>query len=240
MENPSSVLTPPEAVKIIPEPLDTVLHLDQFISLGHWAFVAIDKMGGGNLPELLGTAVAGDWTVVAKASDALTKLGVFSERAAAGIRSDWDAVDLAWDGGAAAAARTYFATVASEVAALQSSLDTIAGDLRQTAYGVYSTGVAIGNALEALVDYAIAAGIEYAIAAATSETVVGGIIFGIAGTYSVVRGALLVKQIIEYHGLMMIGVDALTGILAGTLGTLRDFEAVRLPGGYVNEGIPKP
>jgi hypothetical protein len=48
--DPSGVLTPPVSHELIPPALDFYLHLGDLVSLGHWALVAVDHMGGPNIP----------------------------------------------------------------------------------------------------------------------------------------------------------------------------------------------
>lgn len=88
MDDPSAALTPPEAHSLVPGPVDTLLHIGDLVSLGHWTLVAIDRMGGPNIAAEIGDWFAGDWEAVSRSADALRKLGSFCHLAARGVDGD--------------------------------------------------------------------------------------------------------------------------------------------------------
>jgi len=98
---------------LLPKAVDVFLHLGDLVSLGHWAMVAIDMMGVPNIPEEVGEWFAGDWSEVARASDALMRLGAFCDSAATGLHSEMDSLAADWEGRAASAAVGYFTDLAA-------------------------------------------------------------------------------------------------------------------------------
>lgn len=232
LTDPSVELTTPVADPLLPAAVDVFLHLGDLISLGHWAMVAIDMMGGPNIPEEVGEWFAGDWSEVARASDALTKLGAFCDTAARGLHSEMASLATDWEGRAASAAVGYFTDLADQLSVQAGHFRDIAHQYRGTAFGVKEMALAVGGLVESLADYAIAAGISLAAAAASSWTVVGGIAGGAAAGYSITKGALVVKQILDIRAKVWLACEALMGLIAGSLSALEGFTAVQLPGGY--------
>lgn len=233
MRDPAAELTEPVATEPIPEPVDTIVHVGDLISLGHWALVALDAMGGPNLPEEIGTWFAGDWSGVAKAADALAKLGRFCVVAADGIRHELADLTGTWEGRAADAAENYFTKVASALAAQEANFADVADQYERTAFGVKELANVIGSLVESLADYAITAGVALAAGAITSWTGAGPVLAGGVGAgYAIYQGAKIVKRILELRAKLWTLVEAVLGLVAASLGAIKGFTAEALPGAY--------
>lgn len=237
MRDPAATLTPPVADALIPPAMDVFLHIGDLISLGHWAMVAIDKMGGPNIPQEVGEWFAGDWTEVGKAADALRNLGEFCDVAADGVTKELATLDATWDGKAAAAASIYFTNLADTLGEQVANFDDIASQFDGTAFGVKEMANSVGSLVESLADYAIAAGISLAAAAASSWTIVGGIAGGAGAAYSIVKGAKIVKEILEIRAKVWTACEALMGLIIAPLASIQGFTSVQLPGAYNNETV---
>ena len=238
MDDPARTLAPPVADPLIPPAVDVFLHIGDLISLGHWAIVAIDKMGGPNLAEEIGEWFAGDWSEVARSSDALDKLGDFCEASTEGLRAEMEALEADWIGRAAGAAQQYFGDLSAQLSIQAANFRDIAQQYRGTAFGVKEMALAVGGLVESLVDYAIAAGISLAAAAASSWTVVGGLAGGAAAGYSIVKGAQVIREILEIRAKVWLACEALMGLIAGSLSSIDGFAAVDLPGPYDHTVVP--
>lgn len=232
MENPASTLVAPQADPLIPPAMDAFLHIGDLVSLGHWALVAIDKMGGPNIAQEIGEWFAGDWSEVARSAAALEHLGEFCDSASTGVRSDLEAMMSQWSGEAASAAAGYFGTLADELAEQAAHFRDIGRQYVGTAFGVKEMANAIGSLVESLVDYAIMAGVSLAAAAASSWTVVGGIAGGAAAGYAIVKGAQTIKLILDLRAKVWTACEALMGLIAGSLAAIDGFTSVSLPGPY--------
>lgn len=238
MDDPRDTLLPPVADPLIPPAVDVYLHIGDLVSLGHWAIVAIDKMGGPDLAEELGEWFAGDWSEVARSGDALDRLGDFCNAGAGGLRDELAALERDWSGRAATAAQEYFHDLAARLSTQATCFRDIAQQYRGTAFGVKEMALAVGGLVESLVDYAIAAGISLAAAAASSWTVVGGLAGGAAAGYSIVRGAQVIRQILEIRAKVWLACEALMGLIAGSLSSIEGFSSVSLPGAYDHTAVP--
>ena len=73
---------------------------------------------------------------------------------------------------------------------------------------------------------------------AGAETIVISVICGGIALITAAEGVRLVLAIGEAFGRAMLIADSIGGIIAASLGTLRDLHVVQLPGEYRNEGIP--
>lgn len=232
MDDPAAKLTAPVADPLIPAALDTYLHIGDLISLGHWAMVAIDKMGGPNIPQEVGDWFAGDWSEVGRAADALRNLGDFCDAASRAVSEELGTLDTTWDGKAAAAASTYFTNLASTLSSQVSNFKDIAGQFDSTTFGVKEMANAVGSLVESLADYAIAAGISLAAAAASSWTIVGGIAGGAGAAYSIYKGAKVIQELLDIRAKVWVACEALIGLIAGSLSSIQGFTSEQLPGAY--------
>ena len=232
MDDPAAQLIAPVADPLIPPAMDVYLHIGDLISLGHWAMVAIDKMGGPNIPQEVGEWFSGDWSEVAKAADALRRLGDFCDAAGDAVTKELATLDATWDGKAAAAASTYFTNLASTLTMQVSNFEDIASQFDSTAFGVKEMANAVGSLVESLADYAIAAGISLAAAAATSWTIVGGIAGASGAAYSIYKGAKVIQELLEIRAKVWVACEALMGLIAGSLSSIEGFTSEQLPGAY--------
>ena len=237
MENPAAELAAPQADPLLPPALDTFLHIGDLVSLGHWAVVAIDKMGGPNIAQEIGEFFAGDWSEVTRSADALDNLGSFCDTASAGIEAELTTMLADWSGEAAASAATYFTDLAGELATQAANFRDISRQYTGTAFGVKEMASAIGSLVESLIDYAIAAGISLAAAAASSWTIVGGIAGGAAAGYSIVKGAQTIKMILDIRAKVWTACEALMGLIVGPLAALDGFTSVSLPDAYDSPSV---
>lgn len=236
MPDPTAALTTPVATEKIPPLVDTFLHIGDLISLGHWAMVAIDMMGGPNIPEEVGEWFAGDWEEVSKSASALRNLGDFCTYASENVDADLEVMLEKWDGKASAAAGTYFLELAERLGEQKAAFYDIADQYEATAFGVKELANACGSLVESLADYAIAAGISLLAAASNSWNPFG---WGAAGAaaYSIYKGTETVRKIIEIRAKVWTACEALMGLIAGSLGSIKGFESVSLPAPYDNPQV---
>ncbi len=227
--DPATALVEPVADPLIPAAMDQFLHIGDLLSLGHWAFVAIDMMGGPDIPEQVAEWFAGDWSEVSRAADAMRHLGDFCSVAAGSITFAGDQVQQTWDGRAATAADTYVDGLSSALSAQAPQLSSIGGQFDTAAFGVQELANAAGSLVETLADWAIAAGISLAAAAASSWTIIGGIIGGGSAAYSIAKGVKTVAEIMEIRAKVWMVCEALMGLIAGPLSVIKGFSSVQLP-----------
>lgn len=232
MIDPSTELTPPVVDPLIPTALDEILHVADYLSLGHWALVAFEKMGGESITDVWGGAFAGNWQEVSKAGNAMEKLGAFCQTAATGMRQELATLNAKWDGQAATSAMTYFRTVITELETQKGNFDAIAEQYQQAATGIKAGADAIGGLVELLFDLVIAAGIELAAAAASSWTVVGPILAGGALVATIAKGIKTVNEIASAYGAAVQLADGFLGLLLPWITQIENFQTVALPGAY--------
>lgn len=237
VQDPARTLVAPTADPLLPPALDAYLHIGDLISLGHWALVAIDKMGGPNIAQEIGEWFAGDWEEVTRSASALEHLGEFCDATSEGVRSELEHALAGWDGKAADAASSYFGDLADALATQAGNFRDIARQYTGTAFGVKELASAVGSLVESLVDYAIAAGISLAAAAASSWTIVGGLAGGAAAGYSIVRGAQTIKLILEIRAKVWTACEALMGLIVGPLAAIDGFTSIELPGSYDHPSV---
>lgn len=237
MQSPAAQLSAPQADPLIPPTMDAFLHIGDLVSLGHWAIVAIDQMGGPNIAAEIGEWFAGDWSEVMRSADALNNLAAFCESASSGLDDELATMMAGWQGEAASSAASYFGQLAGELGTQAANFRDIASQYESTAFGVEEMANAVGSLVESLADYAIAAGISLAAAAASSWTVIGGILGGGAAAYSILKGAQTIKLILDLRAKVWVACEALMGLIAGSLSAIDGFQAVALPSAYNNTTV---
>jgi len=236
MGDPGAELKEPVATALIPAALDVYLHLGDLISLGHWAMVALDKMGGPNIPEQVGEWFAGDWEEVSKSADALRNLGAFCQVAGTNLKTQNATCMADWDGAASAAASSYFLKLGNELIEQKANFDDIAHQYDTTAFGVKELANACGSLVESAADWAITIGITLAAAATNFWNPVGWGA-GVGCGYSIYRGAQVIKEILEIRAKVWTACEALLGLIAGSLGSIHGFSSIDLPKGYDHKQV---
>ncbi|MEO5609179.1 MAG: hypothetical protein ABIQ61_05705 [Ornithinibacter sp.] len=231
MADPAAELTAPVATPAIPASFDTLLHVGDLISLGHWALKAIDLMGGPNLAEEVGEWFAGDWSEVSESADALRNLGDFCVVAAEEVRGDAEVCMEHWSGNAAADASTYFFALADRLQEQRGNFTELASQYDGVAFGVKELANAVGSMVESLIDWAIAAGVSLLAAAANSWNPFGWGAAAGAG-FSIYKGTQVVTEILEVRAKVWTACEALMGLATLPLAGIASFSAVELPGAY--------
>lgn len=245
MRDPSVVLTAPEAEPLIPEALSAVLNLSDLLSAGWWANVFLDSVCHVDVYDSVGTWFAGDWAEVSRSGDALTKLGRFCTASSEGLREEVRAIERGWRGPGSYEARVYLLNLASALEWQSGEFARLGHDYQQAATGVKGMADCVGGLVNELVDWAIAGGVAAAVGVATAETGVGAVVGGGGAALAAYKVGRVVAEILEWHGKVMLAVDGTVGLMAGTLSTLRGFNAVGLPSSsitfeYGPHGKPMP
>lgn len=236
--DPATTLAEPVANQLIPPAMDQFLHIGDLLSLGHWAFVAIDMMGGPDIPEAVAEWFAGDWSEVSRAADAMRHLGEFCTVAAGSITFADDQVLKTWSGRAASSADSYFDGLSASLTAQAPNFTSIGGQFETAAFGVQELANAAGSLVETLADYAIMAGISLAAAAASSWTIIGGIIGGGSAAYAIARGVKTIAELMDIRAKVWMCCEALMGLIAGPLSVIKGFSSVQLPLPYDHPDVP--
>ncbi len=233
--DPAGWLMTPIPTQPIPSTFDGVLNMADWLSLGHWALVVLDKADGGfDLQERVQTYLAGDWEHVAVSAAALRNLQKFCQDMAFGIDAYGGLLDEVWDGTASQVAQVTFV---GHVAALEKAvgmLEIAATGLDDVANGIYGCAQDVGNLVTTLIDLLIAAGIEAAATASLSWTLVGGAIGAAATLYGITRIVDTISAILSKLELVMTLVDTFVDLVSGTLGAAGDWHLVDIPDAFDN------
>lgn len=237
-DSPATVLTDPTASDPVPDLLENVIGISQYISVSYWVGQAIDLVFDVNPFEWVAREFAGDWELVQKAGVAMENLGAFNDEFARVISAQLTTVGEGWQGNAADSANEYFTGLANAIRDQQDTLNAMGREFKQSAVGMYETANAIKGMLETLLDLLIAIGLELAAAAATSWTVIGPILSGAAAAATIGKALGVWGQALEAHTWAWNAAQALVGLMAGYLSTLGDLEQHALPeGNYDHPGV---
>lgn len=237
-ESPAAELADPTASDPVPDLLENVIGIAQYISISYWVGQAIDLIFDVNPFSWVAEQFAGDWEQVQKAGIALENLAKFNAEYSGAITSGWNTVSPDWQGNAADSANAYFSGLAATIQDQQSTLNAMGSEFKQSAVGMYETANGIKGMLETLLDLLIAIGIELAAAAASSWTVIGPILSGAAAAVTISKALGVWGQVLEAHTWAWNSAQALIGLMAGYLSTLGDIDKHALPeSNYDHPGV---
>jgi hypothetical protein len=236
--NPGGWLYTPIPEEPVPSTLDEALNMADWLSLGHWALVALDKADGDfDFEEKVQTWLAGDWEHVAVSAAAMRNLQRFCESMSDAIDSYSGSLDQHWDGTAWKAAEL---TLLSHSLAIQKAADMLeiaAKGYDDVAQGLYGVAKDVGDLIQLLIDLLIAAGISAAATVAGSWTLIGAAIGTAATYYGITKIVETIQKIITaIEGAMTI-VDVFTDSVMALLGSAGDWHVVDIPDAFENNVV---
>ncbi|MGG5259966.1 hypothetical protein [Phycicoccus avicenniae] len=241
VHNPASWLYTPVPGDPVPSTFDGVLGIADWLSLGHWALVVLDKADGSfDLQEKAQTWIAGDWEHVAIAAAALRNLKGYCESMSGAIDAYSTTLDQHWDGVAWAEAQS---TMIRHSLALQKAatmLEIASKGYDDVAQGIYGIAKSVGDMVQTLIDWLIKTGISAAAASAGSLTLIGGAL-GAAGTfYGITQVVKTIHSITKAIERTLTVVDAIMDGFHGLLGSAGDWHLVDIPAAFENNNAPVP
>lgn len=233
-QSPAATLTDPTASDPVPDLLENVIGISQYISLSYWINEAIDLTLDRNPFEWVAQEFAGDWEKVQQAGIALEKLAEFSTAYSSVITSELKELSHDWQGNAADNASNYFSGLAQTIEDHHASLNSMGREFKQTAIGMYETANAIKGLLSTLFDLLLAIGLELAAAIASGWTVIGPIVSGAAAAATIGKALGVWDDILKAHTAAWNAAQGLVGVTAGYLSALGDINKHALPNSSYN------
>ena len=168
-----------------------------WLSLGHWALVALDKADGDfDFQEKVQTWIAGDWEHVAVSAAAMRNLKGYCESMADAINGYSGFLDQHWDGEAWQAAQLTMISHSAAIDKAAGMLEIAADSYDDVANGLYGVAKDVGMLIQTLIDLLIAAGISAAATVAGSWTLIGAAIGTAATYYGITEIVKTIKKII--------------------------------------------
>ncbi|MFI6265284.1 hypothetical protein [Micromonospora sp. NPDC051006] len=164
--------------------------------------------------ESLIKPIAGDWTGVRGCADVFGNVASALGGMAVNVR--WAALgsEQYWQGKAATAFQAHLVNSARKLDEAAVPLVALAAEYRKTAEAMFEIGKVLGSLLSDLVDAAMIFVAAASTAAATSETVVGGVVFGAAAIYEGYKMWDLFKEALDLVG----RADSLTSAFTSAVG----------------------
>lgn len=210
----------------------TIDFKDKIPSLGQFAWKAFDLAGAGDVPDMWGDALAGDWTEVAEVATACRLLGSYCENVQTRLDIVVGTCRQEWTGTAASAMDSYFLGLGATVASMKAVLDDAADAVDGVAFGVRHAHDAVENFCEAIVDALIGICIALGAMAATGWTGLGAALsaagLGTAVTFAVV----LVNDAVKAISTCIDAADGFMALFPALLSLANDVKVVALPDPY--------
>ena len=237
--NPAGWLYEPTPGDPVPTTFDGVIGIADWLSLGHWALVVLDKVDGDfDLVEKVSTWVAGDWEHVAVAAEAIRQLRKFTDDMAGAVDAYAGQLDAAWDGNAAQAAELTLVSITTAMRRAADMLEIAANGYADVAQGLYGVAKDVGNLVQTLIDLLIAAGISAAATAAGSWTLIGAAIGTAATYYGISQIVSTIQKIVAALEGVVTLVDTLMDVVLATLGSAGDWHSIDIPDAFENNLVP--
>ncbi|MEU8387350.1 hypothetical protein [Micromonospora sp. NPDC048843] len=164
--------------------------------------------------ESLLKPVAGDWAGVRGCADVFGNLAAALAGMADNVR--WGALssEQHWQGKAATAFQAHLVDSARKLDTAGAPLLALAAEYRRTAEAMFEIGKVLGSLLSDLVDAAMIFTVTASTAVATSETVIGGVVFGAAALYEGYKMWDIFKEALDLVG----RADSLTSAFTAAVG----------------------
>lgn len=229
MADPLDELIDPKVADPIPDKLENVLGVSQYITPSYWLGEAMTLVIGKNPFQWAAEEFTGDWQAVQVAGKAVQTLGAFNEAFASTINSAVATVGYGWEGNARDAADEYFSGIGQVLRGQIGVLVQLGWQLDVTAFSVYETAGALKGMLEGLADLLIAIGIEMAATAASAATVIGPLIGGASIAFTASQAVAKWEAILGLTGTIWNAVQAFSGVVSGLLGEVSDTSLPYLP-----------
>lgn len=228
-EAPKDQLVDPTASDPVPDLLENVIGISQYISVSYWVGQAMNLVADVNPFEWVAEQFSGDWEKVQKAGIAIKNMGEFNAAFASVVKNELKAVSADWQGNAFDSANSYFSGLAKTIEDQQVTLNSMGNEFEQAAIGMYETANSIKGFLEMLMDLLIAIGLELAAAVASGWTVIGPVVSGAAAAATIGKAIGVWDDILRAHTIAWNAAQGLAGVTAGYLSTLGDIEKHALP-----------
>ncbi|MGS2616127.1 hypothetical protein ACVCAH_16625 [Micromonospora sp. LZ34] len=144
--------------------------------------------------------VAGDWAGVRGCADAFDNIASSLGGMADNLR--WAALcsEQHWQGRAATAFQAHVVNSARKLDVAAGPVSALAAEYRRTAEAMFELGKVLGSLLSDLVDAAMIFVATASTAVGTSETVIGGVVFGAAAIYEGYKVWDIVKEALDLVG----------------------------------------
>jgi hypothetical protein len=237
--NPGSWLYEPIPKEPIPSTFDAALNMADWLSLGHWALVALDKADGDfDFQEKVQTWIAGDWEHVAVSAAAMRNLKGYCESMANAIDGYSGFLDQHWDGEAWQAAQLTMVSHSIAIAKAADMLEIAADSYDDVANGLYGVAKDVGTLIQTLIDLLHAAGSSAAATVAGSWTLIGAAIGTAATYYGITEIVKTIQKIIALIEGAMTIVDVLVDGVSALLGSAGDWHLVDIPDAFENNNAP--
>jgi hypothetical protein len=157
----------------------------------------------------------GDWAGFRACADVHDRLGKSTVVMSANVRSGTIDSQFAWTGNAADGCRRDLGFTGASLQAAEPRLRELSVEYRGVAESTYKLADSVAGLLVVAIDLAVMALLELQLAVATSETVLGGIVFGAATVATVWKIFEVSSKILDCIKLAEYGAQAFTSGLEG-------------------------
>jgi hypothetical protein len=164
--------------------------------------------------------LAGDWTGVRACADVWDNVALALQDMSGNLRRHALGVDGVWSGNAADALISHCWYSGEKILDVVAPMQGLAARYRESADAMFEIGKVMGSLIADLCDAAMIFVSEAALAATTSETIVGGVVFGGAAVYEGYKIWDIITECLDLVG----RADSLTSALSSAGG---DFGLVR-------------
>jgi len=216
----SAVLHTPYPVDPIPDLLDEIIGITDWVSPGALLRKAIEFALGEDPAMELIEKFTGDWEEVSTVSSAVTQVGEYFGQVGLDVETVRAELMQTWEGNAASGASAYFEELALAIDELRGPMDEIADAYQTLAIGAYDAANAVSGLLNMLLDYLVELGITLAATGAFGWTGVGLAIGGAGTAYLAYKATSTWLKVVEACGDAVTIAQGTIAVAAGAAGVL--------------------
>lgn len=228
--DPARTLVPPVPEEPVPDLVQGILSIPDYVSPAHWMLVAMEDLFGVNPAKHVAEWFAGDWRGVATYASTLENVSAFEHDLAANLRTTTRVTADRWQGNAADAAWEYFAGLESAILEHAEALENLAAQYNGTAKAMWGLATAAVSVLEMLADAVIDYGLGLLAAALVSGTGVGAVLGAGYLAYLAFKATTLWFRLLEILARALAAAEALVGLIVRAMAGLKGPADVRIPG----------
>jgi hypothetical protein len=214
------IATEPESEVLIPDPVHWIMDQAGWLSIGN-DVLKVASIFGLDPAGLLTKAIAGDYSMVARAGHAAEALAEFERNTAQTIAAGLSTMQHGWTGNAADAATGYFTTFANAFDAHATQLDDVGNKYELIAQSLAEVATLLSGLLATAIDKLLICAASLASAGCLQAIPGVDVIADIIGAYEVWTTKEAVEAFVKAATYMTDTCEAIIGLCTGIAGACK-------------------
>lgn len=228
-------LTPPATEA--PEDLVLTILTTDWLSPSSVLAQVLDWIFDWNYLDVISKNFSGDWNKLYEVSDALKKLGAYTDVQGDNVRYEMSVTAGTWTGEAATAANEFFTDLAANLKDAATKIAGLGPEFEIVAQGMASTASLVSGMFAKILDTALVAAACIAAGTVSIETIIGGILGYLCGGVGIGYALWLAKSAYDTVQSVITFLDALNASIGVFSSLLAGGADLPIPAGYDNAQV---